>query len=133
MPKQTAVSLAIFLLLALPMGGQAVLVTGGGGGPTIPLGVVQSIVNAVDFGMDVAHALDAARLQEPTCCAMKLEKGRVLRAVRNDLTSRGHVLADNVGEYDSLPSIQAVGTDLRTGEHVGASDPRGQQGTLGQP
>ena len=123
--------------------GVAVLATGAAGGQLIPGAVVASISNTIDFGMDLAHALDAARAIElcaVTCPAdgsdpgMFIEEGRVLPNVIADLkTERHHDLVQQ-GEYGFLPIVQAVGTDLLTGWHVGASDPRpgGDRGTKAQ-
>jgi gamma-glutamyltranspeptidase/glutathione hydrolase len=43
-------------------GGMPVLATGGAGAQSVPMGVVQNIVNVVDFGMDIFHAIDAPRM-----------------------------------------------------------------------
>lgn len=112
-------------------GGRAILAAGGAGGALIPNGVILAISNVVDFGMDVAHAVDAARFFEFECCAMLLEDGRVLLEVQRDLEERGHEL-QRVGEYFGLPLIQVVGTDPVTGLHVGSSDPREDRGATGQ-
>jgi gamma-glutamyltranspeptidase/glutathione hydrolase len=100
--------------------GRAILVTGGGGGPWIPLGVVQNIVNMVDFHLDVAQAIDAERIDarahgkecaevcvgeecsRPPDCPKELKEWtnkltiedlRVDAAVKAALELRGHVLS----------------------------------------
>ena len=123
--------------------GVATLATGAAGGQLIPGAVVASISNTIDFGMDLAHALDAARaieLCKATCPAdgstsgMFIEEGRVLQTVIDDLTTARHHVLVQQGEYAFLPIVQAVGTDPLTGWHVGASDPRpgGDRGTRAQ-
>lgn len=131
---------------------QPLLVTGGAGGPTIILGVVQNIVNVVDFGMDVFHAIDAPRMDAANAhwwrfamdgtddCGSKdlteshlaLEHNRIDDAVEMELEAlppdgRGHelCLVDSSDGYVNIPLIQNAGTDLSTGEHVAVSDPRG--------
>ena len=132
--------------------GKPVLVVGGAGGPLIPMGVVQAIVNAVDFDLDIAHAIDAARIDaralcnpfDPRCSLVSIEGGtgcyngqtwsdtcvsegsanqRVPDAVLSELTARGHTVRD-AGEYAGLPNIQAVGLNLATGLREAATDQR---------
>jgi gamma-glutamyltranspeptidase/glutathione hydrolase len=112
--------------------GTAVLATGAAGGGMIPGAVVASISNTIDFGMDLAHAIDAARVSEmcvASCPAdgstpgMVIEEGRVPPQDVAELQARGHELVEQ-GEYAFLADVQAVGTDLASGRHVGASDPR---------
>ena len=42
-----------------------VLVVGAAGGARIIMGVAQAVVNVVDFGQDVAQAIDAERIDDP--------------------------------------------------------------------
>ena len=112
--------------------GEPVLVTGAAGGTYIPMGVISSISNVVDYGMDVAGAVDAARVFSFDCCAMELEDGRVPPADQAELVARGHDAIVSVGEYNLAPLVQAVGTNLRTGRRLAASDPREDRGAVGQ-
>lgn len=123
-------------------GGRAILVGGGGGGDFISNGVILAISNVVDFGMDIAHAVDAARFFEFECCNMVLEDGRVLPEVwenasrdelDGELVRRGHVV-ERRGEYwmYQFPIIQAVGFDPARGLNVGTSDPREDRGVTAQ-
>lgn len=127
--------------------GVPILVVGGAGGNTIPVGVALAISNVVDFGMDVALAVDAARFrprdvyQDPgeaaaSCpCALTLQDGRIFPEVLEELTRRGHSLT-RTGEYGgaavSAALLQVVGTDPGTGLHVGSSDPQEDRGVLAQ-
>ncbi|CAN5704601.1 gamma-glutamyltransferase [soil metagenome] len=123
--------------------GEPVLVTGGAGGPLIIMGVLHAIVNYVDFDMDIAHAVDAERSDAQLAVTepgfpLLLEDGRVPAAVENELESRGHELVTLEGiyepedEYAVLPRIQAAGVDPASGQRLGVSDPRAENGTLGQ-
>lgn len=103
-------------------GGRPVLAIGGAGGATIIMGSLLGVVQVVDFGQDVAQAVDAERLDEQTG-AMQLENARVAPAVQAELERRGHVIAPQ-GEYGIVPRVQAAGIDLPTGERLGVSDPR---------
>ena len=138
---------------------QPVLVTGGAGGQTIIAGVVQNILNVVDFDLDIFRAIDAARVDSVGSCAsglLMLESTRINDAVETQLKGRGHELCRKepgaltvvppfghpiVGEpidYALVPLIASAGTDLLTGERLGVSDPRAlqrdnyDQGPIGQ-
>jgi gamma-glutamyltranspeptidase/glutathione hydrolase len=42
-----------------------VLVVGAAGGARIIMGVVQAVIGVVDFGRDIAQAVDAERIDDP--------------------------------------------------------------------
>ncbi|MFN2543216.1 MAG: gamma-glutamyltransferase family protein [Actinomycetota bacterium] len=110
--------------------GKPIFVGGAAGGSWIPMSVVLAISNVVDFGLPLNRAIDAARLQEFTCCDMSLEDGRVRPEVLTELQERGHVILGG-GEYASA-QLEVVGIDPVTGLRVGGSDPRWMQGTLAE-
>jgi gamma-glutamyltranspeptidase/glutathione hydrolase len=99
-----------------------VLVVGGAGGARIIMGVVDSVLNVVDFGYDIAHAVDAERTDDPTG-TMTIEDARVAPLVLDELVARGHTLK-RVGEYDIRPRVQAAGIDPLSGLRSAVSDPR---------
>ncbi|MDQ3913935.1 MAG: gamma-glutamyltransferase [Actinomycetota bacterium] len=111
--------------------GRPVAVLGGAGGPRIPMGVIMTGQNVMDFGLDLAHAVDAERLNEPTCCAMSLEDVRVGPETQAELQARGHQIVRE-GEYAARPIVQAAGVNLETGKREAVSDPRGESGSRGQ-
>ena len=111
--------------------GLPVAVLGGAGGPRIPMGVIMTGQNVMDFGMDLAHAIDAERLNEPTCCAMSLEDVRVGPEAQLELERRGHQIVRE-GEYGATPIVQAAGVNPKTGKTEAVSDPRGEWGSEGQ-
>lgn len=116
-------------------GGRPVLVTGGGGGPTIIGGVVQLVLNTVDFSMGVAQAIDAERVDARGFGAfLNVEHSRVPEPVLSVLESRGHLL-NRAGEYGGqsnpyrivpvgLPALTAVAVNT-AGTRFAVSDPRG--------
>jgi gamma-glutamyltranspeptidase/glutathione hydrolase len=113
--------------------GKPVLVVGASGGATIPLGVVQAIVNVAAFGLDVAHAIDAGRIEARFYGdRLGIEAPRFADAVLNELAERGHSLQpylDLFGEetgYYPLPIAEAVGSNLTTGLNEATSDPRNE-------
>ena len=107
-----------------------VLVLGGAGGARIIMGVTQAVINLADFGYDIAHALDAERIDDPMG-TMTIEQARVAPGVLQELTRRGHGLM-GVGEYDVRPRIQAAGVDPRSGLRAAVSDPRSDFAALAQ-
>lgn len=111
--------------------GEPVAVLGGAGGPRIPMGVIMTGQNVMDFGLDLAHAIDAERLNEPTCCSMSLEDVRVGPETQLELEARGHQIVRE-GEYGPSPIVQAAGVNLKTGKQEAVSDPRGEWGSRGQ-
>ena len=126
--------------------GVPVLVTGGQGGPLIISNVANAIVNAVDFGMDPARAIDAPRSFARGACDVDsglqlcLEEGRVGAAVVEDLRGRGHEVtslsdlapgcapwpAGEGCEYWLSTRSQAAGVDPVTRRRLAASDPRNE-------
>jgi len=126
--------------------GVPVLVTGGAGGPLIIANVANAVVNAVDFGMDPARAIDAPRAHARGVCpqddglSLCLEDGRVGAAVMDDLRSRGHhaVSLDSIDgvpcapwpgqgcEYWLETRTQAAGIDPKTRRRLAAHDPRNE-------
>jgi hypothetical protein len=95
------------------------------------MGVIMTGQNVMDFGLDLAHAIDAERLDSQTCCNMNLEDARVSPDVQAELQARGHRLVRE-GEYAARPIVQAAGTDPENGERLAVSDPRGESGSNGQ-
>jgi gamma-glutamyltranspeptidase/glutathione hydrolase len=108
-----------------------VLVVGAAGGARIIMGIVQTVLNVVDFGHDIAHAVDAERIDDPTG-TMTIEDRRVAADVIAALIARGHTLM-RVGEYDVRPRVQAAGVRLRGGLRAAVSDPRAENGSFAQP
>lgn len=115
--------------------GQPLLTVGGAGGATIIMGVLQAVVNTVDFGLDPAEAIDAPRVNVSGRRVVTAENGertvvfnvtmeRRLEAAFEELTRRGHSeLSVSEGNY-SWPVLEAAGIDLKTNERLAASDPR---------
>ncbi|MCW3065282.1 MAG: Gamma-glutamyltranspeptidase [Solirubrobacterales bacterium] len=110
--------------------GVPVLVDGGAGGARIVMGALLPILDTVDFGQDIAHAVDAERI-EASAEPLILEGARMPAATLAGLQARGHTIA-NVGEYDIRPRVQAAGIDPATGMRIGVSDSRTEDGTYGE-
>lgn len=108
--------------------GRAAIVAGAPGGPRIPMGVATVISNIVDFGMDPARAVDAARVEAERCCTIELEDARVPAEEQRELIRRGHTI-ERRGEYHPLfvPLVQVAGIG-RDGRRFAAGDPRYDRG-----
>jgi gamma-glutamyltranspeptidase/glutathione hydrolase len=108
--------------------GRPALVTGGAGGSLIIMGVVQAVLNTVEFGLDVPRAIDHERVDNQGAGALRVEEARIDPAVLADLEGRGWSLVRQ-GEYGARPRIQAAGM-LADGRMVAVSDPRADDGSL---
>jgi gamma-glutamyltranspeptidase/glutathione hydrolase len=107
--------------------GRPVLAVGGAGGSRIIMGTVQVISNVIDFGLDVAAAIDEPRLDArcpadevgPTVC---IEDARIAPDVLAELERRGHRLSRQ-GEYGPTPIMNAAAMTGRRA-FAAASEPR---------
>jgi len=98
--------------------GKLYLVLGSPGGPTIINTVLEVLVNAVDFGMNVADAVDAPRLHHQWMPdVLLLERGFSPDTVAL-LKARGH----NIRMIDGQGEVAAI--MLRDGWLEGSADPR---------
>jgi gamma-glutamyltranspeptidase/glutathione hydrolase len=98
--------------------GAPILCVGAAGGPTIVSSTVQTIVNVIDFGLDVSAAISAPRIHAQWMPNAVVIEPDVPRDVVQDLEKRGH----KVVPIPSLATVQAVGvTPTRL---TAASDPR---------
>jgi hypothetical protein len=84
----------------------------------------------IDFRQDLAHAIDAERIDDPAG-TMIIEQSRVAPGVIAALVSRGHALM-GVGEYDIRPRVQAAGV-RPNGVRQAVTDPRADSASLAQP
>jgi gamma-glutamyltranspeptidase / glutathione hydrolase len=117
--------------------GRPELVIGGAGGARIIMGVLQPIVNRIDFGYDLDVALDAERIDASAGAGgrLEIEQTRVPPATVAELERRGHRLTP-LGEYAIRPRINAAG-ELpprsrfdETRRFQAAADPRTDNGAL---
>ncbi|MBI4324324.1 MAG: gamma-glutamyltransferase [Chloroflexi bacterium] len=100
--------------------GRPVLSLGAAGGPTIISQTLLTIVNLIDFGMDLEQALAQARFHHQwRPDKLVIEKG-VGEPVRRELRRRGHKLK----VVHSLGATQAVARQPGAKGFVGAHDPR---------
>jgi gamma-glutamyltranspeptidase / glutathione hydrolase len=108
--------------------GRTWLVTGSPGGGRIITTVLQTILNAVDHGMDVQEAVDAPRFHhqwQPD--TIGIERRGFPADVVNALEAMGH----RVDVLDDMGDVHAIMIEPSTGLRLGASDPRQDGVTLG--
>lgn len=132
--------------------GRPILAVGGTGGRTIIMGVLRTVVNVVDFGLDIAHSIDAPKVdpfaakefgctpkqlfvEASNTTTQPLARSRIGMDTLQDLRGRGHdVCVINAktdtaktgggADYGPFPRQRAAGYDLQGIHHVAASDPR---------
>lgn len=101
---------------------------GSPGGPTIINTVMQTIVNVVDFKMNIQQAIDAPRVHHQWLPDMLLVEPFMPKDVEMGLRSRGHTLTDEYSKFGfSRPWIgdaQGVMIEPGTGIRLGGSDSR---------
>ncbi len=102
-------------------GGELRLLTGSPGGRTIINTVLHTIVNVVDFGMDVDAAVNAPRFHHQWLPDRIVhERGGLGPETRARLAAQGHALADR----ERQGVVQAIVHDAATGLLAGAPDRR---------
>lgn len=100
--------------------GKLRLVLGSPGGPTIINTVLNTILNVVEYKMNVQQAVDAPRFHHQWMPdALRMEPGFSPDTLQI-LRSRGH----QVEPRDSIGDVHAIAVDEKTGELLGAADPR---------
>jgi gamma-glutamyltranspeptidase / glutathione hydrolase len=105
--------------------GRLFMVTGSPGGRTIINTVLQTILNVVDFGMDIQAAVDAPRIHHQWLPdRIVYEEGALSGEVREFLNSQGHRLQST----KSQGVVEAIFYDIRQDLLRGASDRRAPDG-----
>ncbi len=104
------------------------MVTGSPGGPRIITTTLLSILNVVDFGMDVSEAVSAPRFHHQWVPDKLFVERAIAPDVVEALRARGHEVEVSRRNWSSA---QAIVIDLETGWHRGGSDPRSDGLALG--
>ncbi len=107
--------------------GKLFMVVGTPGGSTIMTSVFQTILNVVDFGMDMQEAVSAPRFHHQWLPAeVAAEKDAISKPVRHALTTTGYKLVNRraIGRVDAI-------LVLPDGMLQGGADPRGDDVAVG--
>jgi gamma-glutamyltranspeptidase/glutathione hydrolase len=108
--------------------GRPFFVTGSPGGPRIITTALLTLLNVVDWGMNVQEAVAAPRFHHQWQPDELVVERAVPRDVIEALRGRGHAVT--VSERD-WSSAQAILVDPASGVHRGGSDPRSDGAALG--
>jgi gamma-glutamyltranspeptidase/glutathione hydrolase len=107
-------------------GGKLFMVTGSPGGSRIITITLESILNVIDYGMNVQQAIDAPRIhQQWLPDVVQLEPHALKSAVRATLERRGY----RFKTHHRWGAAEAIVIDPQTGKLKGASDPREPAGS----
>lgn len=109
--------------------GKLSLVTGSPGGPTIISAVMLSIINWIWFGAEAQAAINAPRFHHQWMPDELVTEETLSPAVREELKKRGHNVRSV--QWRWLGQVEAIGIDPKTGERLGAADPRRQGSAIG--
>jgi gamma-glutamyltranspeptidase/glutathione hydrolase len=108
--------------------GKPFMVTGSPGGPRIITTTLLTILNVVDYGMDVQEAVSAPRFHHQWVPDRLLVEPATAADVIEALRSRGHRVEVSKRNWSSA---QAIVVDPTSGRHLGGSDPRSDGVALG--
>lgn len=101
--------------------GQLSFVTGSPGGPRIISATLLTILNWMRMGMDAQTAINAPRFHQQWLPDVILVEPTFPEAVAKSLENGGYKLA---GRPSWIGEVEAIGIDPKTGERLGAPDPR---------
>ncbi len=105
--------------------GELRLVVGSPGGPQIITAVAQTIINVIDFGMDVRTAVDAPRVHHQLLPdEIEIERKGLDSITMSELAAAGHILSPQAGYFGDIQLI----VRQPTGIFYGASDSRREGG-----
>ena len=108
--------------------GEVRMVTGSPGGPRIITTALLSILNVLDYGMDVSAAVAAPRFHHQWMPDRLYVEPETPRDVVGALEAMGHDVEVSDRHWSAA---QAIVIDPATGLHLGGTDPRTQGGALG--
>lgn len=107
--------------------GKLSFVTGSPGGPTIISVTLLSVLNWMRLGMDAQAAINAPRFHHQWLPDTLAAEQTFPASVAQALEARGHKIVRRA----HIGLVNAIGIDPRTGERLGAADPRDQGAAKG--
>lgn len=107
--------------------GQLSFVTGSPGGPTIISATLLSVINWMRLGMDAQSAINAPRFHHQWLPDQILMEQDFSESMEEALQARGFA----VKRRGHIGLVNAIGIDAKTGERLGAADPRDKGAAVG--
>jgi gamma-glutamyltranspeptidase/glutathione hydrolase len=108
--------------------GRLLLVLGSPGGPTIISTVANVLIHVVDFGEDIQRAVNAPRFHHQwTPDELRVEASQLPPETLERLEKMGH----KIQRADPWGDAECVAIDWKSGERLGASDPRNGGSAVG--
>ena len=107
--------------------GQLSFVTGSPGGPTIISATLLTILNWMRLGMDAQSAINAPRFHHQWLPDQALMEQLFAPAMEDALRLRGY----DVKRKGHIGLVNAIAIDAKTGERLGAADPRDNGSAIG--
>jgi gamma-glutamyltranspeptidase/glutathione hydrolase len=107
--------------------GQLSFVTGSPGGPTIISATLLTILNWMRLGMDAQAAINAPRFHHQWLPDQVLMEQFISPGIEEALRVRGYA----VKRKGHIGLVNAIGIDAKTGERLGAADPRDNGSAIG--
>jgi gamma-glutamyltranspeptidase / glutathione hydrolase len=107
--------------------GKLSFVTGSPGGPTIISATLLSVLNWMRLGMDAQAAINAPRFHHQWLPDQILMEQNFPEDIEKELRARGFVTK----RRGHIGLVNAIGIDLKSGERLGAADPRDNGAAVG--
>src|SRR6266403_1882153 len=107
--------------------GNLSFVTGSRGGPTIISATLLSVINWMRLGMDPQTAINAPRSHHQWLPDQILMENEFPASLENELNARGH----KTKRRGHIGLVNAIGIDAKTGDRLGAADPRHDGAAVG--
>jgi gamma-glutamyltranspeptidase/glutathione hydrolase len=107
--------------------GKLSFVTGSPGGPTIISAVLLTVINWMRLGMDAQAAINAPRFHHQWMPDRILMEQQFPASLEQGLNAMGHATK----RRGHIGLVNAIGIDSKTGERLGAADPRDEGSAVG--
>jgi gamma-glutamyltranspeptidase / glutathione hydrolase len=107
--------------------GKLSFVTGSPGGPTIISATLLSVINWMRLGMDAQAAINAPRFHHQWLPDQIFMEEDFPESIQKALEARGFT----VKRRGHIGLVNAIGTDAKSGERLGAADPRDKGSAVG--
>jgi gamma-glutamyltranspeptidase / glutathione hydrolase len=107
--------------------GKLSFVTGSPGGPTIISATLLSVINWMRLGMDAQAAINAPRFHHQWLPDQIFMEEDFPESIQRALEARGFT----VKRRGHIGLVNAIGTDAKSGERLGAADPRDKGSAVG--